>query len=225
MATWMMFGLQDGASPLMKQLIFFHDYSMTFMLMILSYIIYTIIFTTSNSLTNKNIMDNQHLEITWTIIPMIVLLFMASPSLKILYLMDETIDPFLNVKISGHQWYWSYEIKEFNIEFDSFLNSSLSPGSFRLLDTDTSLVLPKNLPINLIATSTDVIHSWTIPSLGVKMDAVPGRLNQSPVTIKRYGHYFGQCSEICGANHSFMPISLEISNMKLFVEWVKKIAN
>nr|AZL93453.1 cytochrome c oxidase subunit 2 [Prosevania sp. ZJUH_2016031] len=216
MSTWNSLNFQDSASPLMEQLTKFHDYTMIFMIIILMYIFFMIFIITTNKLTDKNILDNQFIEIIWTSIPMAILMFIALPSLKILYLTDETLNSKLNIKVTGHQWYWSYNIAELNNQFDSFLNNSLKINSFRNLDTDNFLILPNNLTVNLIISSTDVIHSWTVPSLGIKIDAVPGRLNQTPLLSNRCGLFFGQCSEICGINHSFMPIVIEITSLKKF---------
>ena len=124
----------------------------------------------------------------------------------------------MTVKVIGHQWYWSYEYSDFlNLDYDSYL---LNDSLFRLLDVDNSLIFPVNTKIRLIIGSTDVIHSWTIPSLGLKVDAVPGRLNQLLSVVRRCGLYFGQCSEICGVNHRFMPIKLEVTPISYFSSWL-----
>lgn len=164
------------------------------------------------------------IELIWTITPIIILILIAIPSIKILYLTDEIFNNKITIKSMGHQWYWSYEYSDFlNIEFDSFIipSNQLNPKEFRLLDTDNRCILPFNYPIRILTTSIDVIHSWTIPSLGIKIDSTPGRLNQSLIYIYRPGLYFGQCSEICGTNHRFIPIVIESTNFLNFKNWLK----
>lgn len=147
------------------------------------------------------------------------------PRLRVLYLIEEYYKPALTVKIIGHQWYWSYEIRDFNLSFDSFIipRNSLTKDSFRNLETDNYVCIPINRSIRLLITSQDVIHSWSVLSIGVKVDAIPGRLNQTFLFGRRPGLFFGQCSEICGANHRFMPIIIEFNNWKNFFKWLKSL--
>lgn len=159
---------------------------------------------------------------------MFILIFIALPSLKILYLTDEIHFNNLTIKTIGHQWYWRYEYSDFNnIEFDSFIlpANQLIPNEFRLLDVDNRCILPFNLPIRLLTTSIDVIHAWTVPSLGIKIDSTPGRLNQTILFINRPGLFFGQCSEICGINHRFIPIVIESTNLYNFKNWLIYFSN
>jgi cytochrome c oxidase subunit 2 len=174
-------------------------------------------YTTSkiNNFSHSNL-----IEIIWTTIPAVILLSLASPSFSLLYSLDEIINPELTLKILGHQWYWTYEISDYKFcssiknEFkfscylltNDFLKNTENLGLFRLLETNKRTILPTNTHIRLLITAVDVLHSWTIPSFGVKVDACPGRLNQANLFIKRFGIFFGQCSEICGVNHGFMPI-------------------
>nr|YP_010535573.1 cytochrome c oxidase subunit II [Otobius lagophilus]UYB78381.1 cytochrome c oxidase subunit II [Otobius lagophilus]UYB78394.1 cytochrome c oxidase subunit II [Otobius lagophilus]UYL27134.1 cytochrome c oxidase subunit II [Otobius lagophilus] len=225
MATWSSILFPNGNSPIMEQLIFFHDHSMMIISMITIITIYMISNVMMNYFSSRFMMEGQEIETLWTIIPAIILIFIALPSLRLLYLMEETFQPSLTVKIIGHQWYWSYEYPDFNLEFDSFMipTNELSKPSFRLLDVDNRAIFPVNMNFRLLVSSADVIHSWTIPALGIKMDAIPGRLNQMFSTSNRPGIFFGQCSEICGANHSFMPISMEITSMKNFLNWTKNL--
>nr|QQH14391.1 cytochrome c oxidase subunit II [Metallus mai] len=226
MTTWTNFYFQDANSPIMEQLIFFHDHAMIILIMIMMSILYLMSSMLMNKYINQNLMNQQNIEIIWTIIPMIMLIFIALPSIHLLYLTDEINNPIMTVKTIGHQWYWSYEYTDFKtIEFDSYMinKNSLNLNYFRLLDVDNNLILPINTQIRMLISSTDVIHSWTVPSLGKKMDAIPGRLNQMNLMIKRPGLFFGQCSEICGANHSFMPIVIEAINMKNFLKWINSI--
>uniref|UniRef100_A0AAT9FFE2 Cytochrome c oxidase subunit 2 n=1 Tax=Haemaphysalis megaspinosa TaxID=1155002 RepID=A0AAT9FFE2_9ACAR len=222
MMTWSLISFPDSNSPIMEQMTFFHDHSMLIIIMITIITIYMIFNIIMNSLTSRSMMEGQEIEIIWTIIPAITLIFIAMPSLHLLYLTDELFNSQMSIKIIGHQWYWSYEYSDFNKEFDSFMipEQEMMKNSFRLLDTDNNLVIPFNTTIKFLITSADVIHSWTVPSLSIKMDAVPGRLNQAFSFAKRPGLFFGQCSEICGANHSFMPISLEIIKMKNFIKFI-----
>nr|YP_010527040.1 cytochrome c oxidase subunit II [Acherontia lachesis]UXR12377.1 cytochrome c oxidase subunit 2 [Acherontia lachesis]WMQ52915.1 cytochrome c oxidase subunit II [Acherontia lachesis] len=223
MATWSNFNLQNGASPLMEQIIFFHDHTLIILIMITILVGYLMLNLFFNKYINRFLLEGQLIELIWTILPAITLIFIALPSLRLLYLLDELNNPLITLKSIGHQWYWSYEYSDFhNIEFDSYMISSneLSNNSFRLLDVDNRIVLPMNNQIRIMVTATDVIHSWTIPSLGVKVDANPGRLNQTNFFINRPGIFFGQCSEICGANHSFMPIVIESISIKNFINWI-----
>nr|APF47497.1 cytochrome c oxidase subunit II [Dolichogenidea sp. n. SNS-2016] len=224
MVTWFLMNFQDSFSYIMMMMIYFHDFILMILLMILFFILYIMFWFFLNNLFNKNILHNQLIEIIWTIIPMIILIFMALPSLSILYMLEEIVNPFMTIKILGHQWYWSYEYSDFcNIEFDSFMLKDYFLGNFRLLDVDNRLILPKNFNVRGLLSSVDVIHSWTIPSLGMKVDCIPGRMNQFMLLINRSGLFFGQCSEICGLNHSFMPIVLEIVNLMNFMNWIKFI--
>nr|YP_010414996.1 cytochrome c oxidase subunit II [Littoraria intermedia]URW97518.1 cytochrome c oxidase subunit II [Littoraria intermedia] len=223
MSLWGQWGFQDAASPLMEELIFFHDHAMMILVMIISLVGYAALSLMLNKYTCRSLVEGQEIETIWTIIPAIILIFLALPSLRLLYLLDEVGDCSLTVKSVGHQWYWSYEYSDFlNIEFDSYMvpTNELESGDFRLLEVDHRVVLPTQTDIRVLVTSADVIHSWTVPSLGIKADAVPGRLNQLSFYIKYPGVFYGQCSEICGANHSFMPIVVEAVPLKNFVEWV-----
>lgn len=223
MSTWAHLGLQDGNSPLIEQLIFFHDHSLVVLIMITVLVVYLITTLFFNKLINRYLLEGQLLEVIWTILPAITLVFIALPSLRLLYLLDEVGTPRLTLKTIGHQWYWSYEYSDFqDVEFDSYMipTNELPLEGFRLLDVDNRVVLPFNTQVRLLVSAADVIHSWTVPVLGVKIDGVPGRLNQTSFFISRPGLFYGQCSEICGANHSFIPIVLESVNMESFINWV-----
>ena len=165
-------------------------------------------------ISHKYLIHGTEIELVWTVTPAIILMFIAYPSFQLLYLMDEVIDPGVTIKVVGHQWYWSYEYSDYvpaQIAFDSYLipESDLKVGDLRLLEVDHRLVVPVETHIRVIVTSADVLHSWAVPSLGIKIDAVPGRLNQTSFIALREGVFYGQCSEICGANHSAMPICVE----------------
>nr|YP_009735142.1 cytochrome c oxidase subunit II [Acropyga myops]QBG38643.1 cytochrome c oxidase subunit II [Acropyga myops] len=223
MNTWL-FSLQNSNSPSYDMMIFFHDFTMTILIFIMMLIFYIMMLLIKNKLNNRYLFQSHMTEMIWTIMPMLILIFIAIPSIKILYLTDEMYKNKLTIKTIGHQWYWSYEYSDFlNIEFNSFMIyiNELNHNEFRLLDVDNRCIMPFNYPIRIITTSMDVIHSWTVPSLGIKMDSTPGRLNQSMLIMNRPGLYFGQCSEICGMNHSFMPIVIESTNFFYFKNWMK----
>lgn len=185
-----------------------------------------------NSFINKNLLEIQIVERVWTIIPAVILIQIALPSLLLLYILDEAVDSSLTVKAVGHQWYWSYEYSDFwydrtgsFLDFDAYIvpPQELSTSMFRLLDTDNHTVLPLKAHVRVLISSADVLHAWSVPSLGVKADAVPGRINQVKFIGQRPGLFFGQCSEICGANHRFMPIVLELVRGASFLDWVINI--
>nr|YP_009692451.1 cytochrome c oxidase subunit II [Rhagovelia reitteri]QEH58863.1 cytochrome c oxidase subunit II [Rhagovelia reitteri]QEH58964.1 cytochrome c oxidase subunit II [Rhagovelia sp. XD-2019] len=224
MPMWSQINLQDANSPIMEQLIFFHDKTMIILISITTLILIMLNKMILNKKINRFLMENQKIEIIWTVIPAIILILIALPSLRILYMMDEIKSPTITIKAIGHQWYWSYEYSDFkNIEFESYMKptNEIMKNEFRLLETDNHIVLPMNNQIRILVTASDVLHSWTIPSLGIKIDAIPGRLNQGLIFMNRPGIMYGQCSEICGTNHSFMPITLESVTTKQFVNWLK----
>nr|AML26479.1 cytochrome c oxidase subunit II [Staphylinidae sp. BMNH 1274658] len=227
MATWKTLTIQDSASPLMEQLMFFHDHTLMILLMITTLVGYIMMTLFTNKFNYRYLLEGQTIELIWTILPAITLIFIALPSLKLLYLLDEINNPLITIKTIGHQWYWSYEYTDFkNIEFDSYMipTNELKLYNFRLLDVDNRIAIPYNSQIRMLVTAADVLHSWTIPSLSVKIDATPGRLNQINFFINRTGIFFGQCSEICGANHSFMPIVMESISPKYFIKWINKMS-
>lgn len=228
MATWAQLGLSNSASPLIEQLIFFHDHAILILILITTLVRYFIISLILNSFINRYLLDGQIIEIIWTVLPAVILIVLALPSLRLLYLIDETTEPRLTLKTVGHQWYWSYEYSDFNnIEFDSYIvpSNSLNEGDIRLLEVDNRVILPYLTQVRLLVRAADVIHSWTIPSIGVKADAIPGRLNQLNLLFNRPGVFYGQCSEICGANHSFIPIRVEAINPKDFLNWIKQYSS
>nr|YP_010963454.1 cytochrome c oxidase subunit II [Globicephala melas]ACL27330.1 cytochrome c oxidase subunit II [Globicephala melas]ADF29574.1 cytochrome c oxidase subunit II [Globicephala melas]ADZ56094.1 cytochrome c oxidase subunit II [Globicephala melas]ADZ56107.1 cytochrome c oxidase subunit II [Globicephala melas]AEB01848.1 cytochrome c oxidase subunit II [Globicephala melas] len=215
-------GLQDAASPVMEELLQFHDHALMIVFLISSLVLYIITLMLTTKLTHTNTMDAQEVETIWTVLPAVILIMIALPSLRILYMMDEINNPSLTVKAMGHQWYWSYEYTDYeDLNFDSYMipTSDLKPGELRLLEVDNRMVLPMQMTIRMLISSEDVLHSWAVPSLGLKTDAIPGRLNQTTLTSTRPGLFYGQCSEICGSNHSFMPIVLELVPLEKFEKW------
>nr|ARH54535.1 cytochrome c oxidase subunit 2 [Ontholestes tessellatus] len=227
MATWKTLTTQDSATPLMEQLLFFHDHALMILLMItvlVGYMMATLFF---NKFNYRFLLEGQTIEMIWTILPAITLIFIALPSLHLLYLLDEVNNPVVTVKSIGHQWYWSYEYNDFKkVEFDSYMipKNDMKITNFRLLDVDNRMAVPYDSQIRMLVTAADVLHSWTIPAISVKIDATPGRLNQVSFLLNRTGIFFGQCSEICGANHSFMPIVMESIPTDYFTKWISKMS-
>lgn len=216
-------GFQDATSPLIEELLHFHDHALMIVFLISAFVLYIIVAMVTTKIYDKYILDSQEIEIIWTVLPAVILIIIALPSLRILYIIDEVNDPHLTVKAIGHQWYWSYEYTDYEeLGFDSYMipTQDLMPGQFRLLETDHRIVVPVESPIRVLVSAEDVLHSWAVPTLGVKIDAVPGRLNQTAFITSRPGVFYGQCSEICGANHSFIPIVVEAVLLESFENWL-----
>lgn len=225
---------QDPATPAAEGIIELHDnicFYLIIILVLISWMLYTIIFTfKNNEFSYKYIKHGQSIEIIWTILPAIVLLTIAFPSFILLYLCDEVITPAMTVKVTGLQWYWKYEYSDFvnqtgeTIEFESYVipDDLLEEGQLRLLDCDTKLIVPIDTHIRFICTSADVIHNFAISSLGIKIDCNPGRLNQVSALIERPGVFYGMCHELCGVNHSAMPIAMEAVSLDNFLEWINE---
>jgi cytochrome c oxidase subunit 2 len=225
MPFWGQISLQDAASPVIIQLTQFHNHAIIVLALVVSVIGYAIVIIITNKWTNRRIIEAQEIETIWTVLPAIVLLFLAIPSLRLLYIIDEIRAPSVTLKAIGHQWYWRYEYSDFSqVRIDAYITRTqdLTKGEYRLLETDNRAVLPINLEIRVLVTAADVIHSWAIPALGVKVDAIPGRLNQIGFTVLIPGVFYGQCSEICGANHTFIPIRIEVVDNNRFVSWIKR---
>ena len=226
-------GFQDPATPVMQGIIDLHHDICFFMIVIAVFVLWMLTRTLYHFHQSKNpipekIIHGTTIEIAWTVTPSLILILIAIPSFALLYSIDEVVDPAITIKAIGHQWYWSYEYSDYNqsdepaIAFDSYMipEDDLELGQFRLLEVDNRIVVPVNTHIRLIITGADVLHSWAVPSLGVKCDAVPGRLNQTPLFIKREGVFYGQCSELCGANHAFMPIVVESVSLENYINWI-----
>nr|ATD51672.1 cytochrome c oxidase subunit II [Taharana fasciana] len=222
---WLNLMFQDPSSPMMEQLVTLHDHIMMILIMITMLVMYMMYSIMMNKMINRFMIEGQMIEFIWTIAPAMMLIMIAMPSLKTLYMIEESNSPLLTIKAIGHQWYWSYEYSDLNkIEMDSYMKPTqeLMENEMRLLESDYQMILPFNTPIRVLTSSLDVIHSWTIQSLGIKIDASPGRINQANMYISKPGVYYGQCSEICGANHSFMPIMAEVINIDSFMKWLIK---
>ena len=225
---------QDSAAPQMEAIVELHDNILFYLVIILfgvGWILVSIVRSYSNKnspISRKYTRHGTLIELIWTITPAVILILIAFPSFKLLYLMDEITDPAMCVLAEGHQWYWSYQYPDFLdndgelIEFDSYLvpESDLEEGTLRMLEVDNRLILPELTHVRFIVTAADVIHSFACPALGIKCDAYPGRLNQVSVLINREGTYYGQCSEICGILHSSMPIVIEAVNIEKFLSWL-----
>jgi len=227
------FLFQDPATPVMEGIMNLHHDIMFILIVIVVLVAYLLARILILFTGNKTPSTNTHgetIEVVWTITPAILLMFIGVPSFTLLYSMDEVIDPAVTIKAIGHQWYWTYEYSDYatdhgaHIVFDSYMipEDDLEKGGLRLLEVDNRVVLPVNTHIRLLITASDVLHSWTIPSFGVKVDGCPGRLNQMSLFIKREGVFYGQCSELCGVNHGFMPIVVEAVSLPKYIDWVKE---
>jgi len=226
-------GFQDPATPIMEGIIRLHNdiqFVITVIFVFVSWILLRAcqIFDESKTNTPTPIVHGTTIEIAWTVLPALVLMAVAVPSFALLYAVDEIIDPAVTIKCVGHQWYWSYEYSDYctedgeTINFDSYMipEADLEPGQLRLLEVDNRITVPTETHVRLVITSADVLHAWAMPAFGVKMDACPGRLNQTSIFVKREGTYFGQCSELCGINHAFMPIVVEAVSLDKYVDWI-----
>jgi len=225
---------QDSATPQMEGLVELHDNIMYYLVLILfavGWVLFSItryFVETKSPISHKYLNHGTLIELIWTITPAIILILIAFPSFKLLYLMDEVNDPSMTISVEGHQWYWSYQYPDFLdssdefIEFDSYIvpESDLEEGALRMLEVDNRVIVPEETHIRFVITSGDVIHSYAAPALGIKCDAYPGRLNQVSAFINRPGVFYGQCSEICGILHSSMPIVIESVSLENFLSWL-----
>jgi len=224
---------QDPATPIAQGIQDLYHDIFFFILLILTFVVWMLFRTLWHFHASKNpipskIIHGTFIEVAWTVTPSFILMIIALPSFALLYSMDEIVDPAITIKAIGNQWYWQYQYSDYSnsddqsIVFDSYMipEDDLELGQLRLLEVDNRVVVPVNTHVRLIVTSADVLHSWAVPSLGVKCDAVPGRLNQTSFFLKREGVFFGQCSELCGANHGFMPIVVEGVSLEDYVSWI-----
>ena len=202
----------------------FHDLAFIIIISVITFVRGILISAYKTKFICKNLLAHQILELIWTILPTLILIVLAIPSLGILFLIEDSTSCQFSVKVIGNQWFWEYENRIFSLQKNESFARYMTPFSkdrakdlFRLLDCSSSLILPTDIPIRVLVSSNDVLHSWTLPSLGVKVDACPGRLNELIILAQRTGLFFGQCSEICGANHRFMPIRVKIVNPELWL--------
>ena len=222
--------VQDPATPMMEGMIYFHNLLMFFIVFVGIFVFYMLfyaiyVFHEDRHPVPAEFSHNSPLEIIWTILPAIILLFIAVPSFTLLYSLDELIDPTITLKIVGHQWYWSYEYPdngEFTFDAAMLEDEELEPGQPRLLATDEAVVIPVNTNIRLLIAADDVLHAWAMPAFGIKLDGVPGRLNETWVRVEKEGTYYGQCSELCGTGPGFMPIMVKVVSKEAFATWAEK---
>lgn len=208
MIFWGAYSLQDALRITREQIVYFHDYIIIVITIILCVVGYFLGFVLFTKIYSSSVVADHLVERVWTILPIVVLIFLVYPSIYLLYLIDERRVEFLcTLKVIGHQWYWSYKIDGlFSLDIDSYIDTD---RPVRLIDVDNRVIVPAQEHIRALITSRDVLHSWALPSLGLKMDAIPGRLNQFVFIVIINSVIHGQCSEICGVNHSFIPIVLE----------------
>ena len=220
---------QEASTSVMQQVRDLHDLIMIILfliallvLVLLGIIIYK--FRAAKNPTPSSRAHHTFLEIAWTALPVVILLIIALPSFKLMFYMSKATNPEMTIKVTGNTWYWNYDYPEHQVKFDSNMipDKELKPGQLRLLDVNHQMVVPVGTTIRLLFTSNDVIHSWAVPSFGVKKDCIPGRLNESWIRVEREGTYYGQCSELCGIGHGFMPIAVKAVSKKDFNAWIKE---
>jgi cytochrome c oxidase subunit 2 len=221
-------GFQEAASPVMELIDSFHDFLLIIIISIAAFVTALMIYVMvkfnekANPVPTKTT-HNTILEVVWTVVPIMVLVVIAIPSFRLLYYMDKTATPEMTLKVTGSQWYWSYEYPDHGkIAFDSLMipDNELKPGQLRLLDVDNRVVVPVDTNIRVLLTSNAVIHAWAVPAFGIKIDTVPGRMNETWMRVTKPGVYYGQCSELCGINHGYMPIAVQAVSKADFAKWV-----
>jgi cytochrome c oxidase subunit 2 len=236
-SSWQIY-FQDPATPVMEGIINLHHDLMFFITFIFFFVLVVLgrtLFLYSGhpacNVGSRSVVHGTFIEIIWTLLPSVILLVVALPSFALLYSIDEVLEPSITIKCVGHQWYWSYEYSDFEavlgvLDFDSYMVpvDDLDFGELRLLEVDNRIVAPSNTHIRILVTAVDVLHSFAIPSLGIKLDCCPGRLNQTALFLLRDGVFYGQCSEICGVGHANMPIVIESVSLEKYISWlVEKI--
>ena len=224
---WQM-GFQEPASQSMRDIVWFHDYMLlpiivaisVFVLFLMAYAM--IRFRASRNPNPSKRTHNVLVEIIWTLVPCLILIVMAVPSFKVLYSQDTIPKADVTIKAIGYQWYWGYEYPDENIIFDSYMieEEDLKEGQPRLLAVDNAVVVPVNKVVKVLITANDVLHAWALPSFGVKRDAMPGRINETWFKAEKVGTYYGQCSELCGIKHAFMPIEVRVVSDQEYQEWL-----
>nr|QDH07423.1 cytochrome c oxidase subunit 2 [Monodontina vondembuschiana] len=224
MSFWGQLGLQEGCSVLGVEIQCLYDHGMFIVVLVFGIVSVLLFKILGGKSISRVYLDSQLLEVVWTVLPFWVLLALGLPSIKLLYLMDEVSLPEVTVKITGRQWYWTYEysdVRGSSYKFDSYMiHDNFMVEGYRLLEVDNRCVMPTLLPMRGLVTSGDVIHSWAIPAGAVKVDGVPGRINQVSLCFTRPGVFYGQCSELCGVNHSFMPVCVESVPVGIYTRWI-----
>ena len=223
-------GFNDSVTSVMSDIVHLHDRILlpiivaisVFVLFLLLYSIFK--FRASKNPIPSKTSHNTFIEIMWTVIPCLILIVIAVPSFRLLYKQDIIPKADVTIKATGYQWYWGYEYPDQNIAFDANMidTKNLKPNQPRLLETDNHVVVPVNKVIKVLITANDVLHAWAVPSFGVKRDAVPGRINETWFKAEKEGVYYGQCSELCGSRHAFMPITVRVVSDKQYNEWLKE---
>ena len=221
-------GFQKAASGHMEDLVWFHDFMLLpiitgITVFVLFLVIYACIrYRASRNPIASTTSHNTLIEVIWTLVPCLILILMAVPSFKLLYSQDKIPPADVTIKAIGYQWYWGYEYPDENIVFDSYMieDSELQPGQPRLLTVDNEIVVPVDKVIKVLITANDVLHAWALPSFGVKRDAVPGRINETWFKADRTGTFYGQCSELCGIKHAFMPITVKVVTQEDYKKWL-----
>lgn len=215
---------RDAVSPSMEHLLKFHDFVIMIIIIIFIFVFYYIIMIRCRLFISLQDLSREILERVWTILPILILVVIAYPRLELLYYFEEIqVDPDITLKVFGNQWYWRYELivnKKF-LNFESYYSCDFQEKRIRLERVDTRVVLPVNCLVRVLVLSNDVIHSWSVARLGVKIDAVPGRVNQEFIRTSVVGVNRGYCSEICGVNHRQIPIEIEVIPLKNFIKWIK----
>lgn len=227
--NWQM-GFNESVTTVMSDIVHLHDRILlpiivaisVFVLFLLLYSIFK--FRASKNPIPSKTSHNTFIEIMWTVIPCLILVVIAVPSFRLLYKQDIIPKADVTIKATGYQWYWGYEYPDQNIAFDANMieTKNLKPNQLRLLETDNHVVVPVNKVVKVLITANDVLHAWAVPSFGVKRDAVPGRINETWFKAEKEGVYYGQCSELCGSRHSFMPITVRVVSDKQYNEWLKE---
>ena len=223
-------GFQKSASETMSDIVWFHDYMLlpvitaitVFVLFLIAYA--CIRFRASKNKEASTTSHNTFIEVIWTLVPCLILIVLAVPSFKVLYSQDEIPKADVTIKAIGYQWYWGYEYPDENIIFDSYMieEKDLKEGQPRLLSVDNEVYVPVNKVVKVMITANDVLHAWALPSFGVKRDAVPGRINETWFKADRTGTFYGQCSELCGIKHAFMPITVNVVTEEEYNQWLEK---
>jgi cytochrome c oxidase subunit 2 len=224
---WQM-GMQPAASVTKERIASLHDFLLVVISLISAFVLglmlYTIVrFRASNNPVPSRTSHNTVIEILWTVIPVLILVVIAVPSFRLLYFADKVPEADMTLKVTGHQWFWNYEYPDSKVAFDSYMvqQADLKPGQRRLLEVDNPVVLPVDTTVRLLFAGTDVMHSWFVPSFGVQLYTVPGRINESWVKATHEGVFYGECNQICGINHAYMPISVKVVSKADFAKWLE----
>jgi len=228
-AAWGL-GLQEGATPVKHALTSFHNMLLVIITLITLFVLGLLVYAMwrFRAARNPNPSRTSHhtlIEVLWTVVPVVILVIIAIPSFRLLYFLDRASDPEMTIKVIGHQWYWSYEYPDHgDVRFDSYMiqDADLKEGQKRLLEVDNRLVLPVGTTVRVLVTGNDVMHSWFVPALGVQLYAFPGRVNETWIRLEKEGVFYGQCNQICGVNHGYMPIAVEGLSKEAFQRWAEE---